>query len=107
MTREELLSEWARLAPGENLGFLAFVASDADPRGPAPATVAAVLLSALISAIRAREDWSMEIRLDSDGAVEATVKDGARPAHYGDLPEPCDSLLRAYVQALQAAEEGK
>ena len=76
--------------------------------------VRAMLLSALIEAIRAR-GWHYKLESqenETGGYHQATIYDD--PAVYvldagssARAVEPCDALLGAYVQALQAAEEVK
>lgn len=106
-SREELLKRWSELAPGEDVAFAAFMASDEDPRGPAPALARAVLFTVLIEAIRARKWWA-DIEITATGTVRVAVAikklGGTQRLYEGQNAEPCDAALTAYVQALEAVK---
>jgi len=127
MNREELLSEWARRAPGEceiqkrspGLGKprISFQVKPFEGWYLHGHVVAnAMILSALIEAIRAR-GWHYVLHSLAEDAAEGpkqwsvatilTAPNWSEAEYEGREVEPCDALLQAYVTAIQAAEEDK
>lgn len=115
--RQRLLARWSELAPGECsyygggscvlLGHFAIETTEP----PADSTDAAhihsaaidraIVLSALIEAIRAR-GWHYQIESNNTKHIAFVVR---RTRVVAD--EPCDALLSAYVAALEATKEKK
>jgi hypothetical protein len=123
MNREELLSKWAELAPGEcsittsgNQLVLQFLGTHL---GMTPLPISkrneGMVLSALIEAIRAR-GWHYRLQSDETDPENEQGCAWHRASVYPDTPlytsrdmtesraEPCDALLSAYMAALEASK---
>jgi len=122
--REELLKRWAKEAPGEcraetnRYGTQVWVRHGGAFRfqdDPVSALDKATQLSALIEAIRAR-GWHYNLFSDETekGNEEPAAwhsasiygnRENVVPKTTAERSEPCDALLSAYVQALEATQE--
>ena len=115
MTRDVLLRKWSELAPGE--------CGKAELNGPRRLAIPgpegkelryirraelfgvddrAILLSALIEAVRAR-GWACTLTAGYDSASAYVIYNKGTEYQFCAMPELCDALLAAYTQAIEVA----
>lgn len=107
--RQELLRRWSEIAPGEceiDGDYWRFKPQHVGSHFDRPFVFPALILAALIEAIRARGwHFTLETGLESEYCADVSLGTG-KPGDstFSHAAEPCDALLQAYCQMLGIVE---